>query len=85
MVRKQWIDLSSAWDSYQLSLDAVRTAQAALDDAESNWSTGLVPLSDVLEAQAALRQEKNSSIDSLAEYRKALRSWKDISYIRGDK
>lgn len=85
MVRKQWIDLSSAWDSYQLSLDAVQTAQAALDDAESNWSAGLVPLSDVLEAQAALRQEKNSSIDSLAEYRKALRSWKDISYIRGDK
>lgn len=85
MVRKQWIDLNSAWDSYQLSLDAVQTAQAALDDAESNWSAGLVPLSDVLEAQAALRQEKNSSIDSLAEYRKALRSWRDISYIRGYK
>jgi len=41
----------------------------------------MVPMSDLLQAQASLQQALNSQTDARISYLKALKTWQDISYL----
>lgn len=79
MVRKCRLDLDSAWDEYTLALDSEDTARRSFLNTRSHYEAGLVPLSDLLQAQASLRQASDGVSEALSAYRKAARIWQDIS------
>lgn len=78
-VRKYWLDLGTAWDSYQVSMDSRRVAQVAFDNTRSHYEAGMVSLSELLQARATLRQTEEDAAEALAAYRQALRTWQEIS------
>lgn len=79
LVRKYWIELTSAWDEYEVALDSERAAEVAYRSVKSHYDAGLVPLSDLLQSQASYRQSCNGLTDARTAYRKALRVWMDIA------
>lgn len=81
LVRKYWLDLNSAWDEYNLALESVQMARTSLDNTRSHYDAGLVPISELLKAQASLQQAEDGAVDACTAYRKVLRIWQDISYL----
>lgn len=81
LVRKYWLDLNSAWEEYGLALESVQMARTSLDNTRSHYDAGLVPMSELLKAQASLQQAEDDAVDACTAYRKVLRIWQDISYL----
>ncbi len=81
LVRKYWIELTSAWDEYEVALESLRAAEAAYANVRSHYEAGLVPLSELLQSQASLREACNGLTDARTNYRKALRVWMDIAEL----
>lgn len=81
LVRKNWLDLGTAWEEYLLSSESVQTAEKSLHSTASHYEAGMVPLSDMLQSQASLQQARDSQTDARISYLKALRTWQDISYL----
>jgi len=81
LVRKYWVELTSAWDEYEVAIYSRQAAEAAYNNVKSHYEAGLVPLSELLQSQASLREASNGLTDARTNYRKALRIWQDISYL----
>ncbi len=81
LVRKSWLDLGTAWEEYLLSSESVQTADRSMRSTRSHYEAGMVPMSDLLQAQASLQQALNSQTDARISYLKALKTWQDISYL----
>lgn len=81
LVRKSWLDLGAAWEEYCLSAESVQMAGNSLKSSRSHFDAGLVPMSELLQAQATLQQALDAQTDARTSYLKALRTWQDISYL----
>lgn len=74
-IRQLWLSLTVAWDSLQLSLDAVSQARLTVDRQEANYSAGLITMSDLLQAQTALQQAEESRLNAQIAYSAALSAY----------
>ncbi len=54
---------------------------AAWEEYCLSFDAGLVPMSELLQAQATLQQALDAQTDARTSYLKALRTWQDISYL----
>lgn len=70
-----WLDLTSAYDRWQLSEQALMTSRRLYEAALSNYAAGLVPLQELLEAESVLRTDSSERCDRLIEYRTAVREY----------
>jgi outer membrane protein TolC len=58
-------NVDDAYNQYQLSELALQDAEANLRDVKADYDAGLVPVSDLLEAQTLLLQAQNQRTDAL--------------------
>lgn len=73
--RQLWVNVTVAWDKLQVADECVAIASDSFDKASSQCAAGLIPLSDLLEAQTELRQKRDDRIDAAIEYKTALNSY----------
>ena len=64
-----WFNLEQSWLRIAMSKTALSDAEANLKIAEDYYEAGLVALSEVLEAQALLKQSRDELTDSQIQYR----------------
>ncbi len=74
-VRQQWLDLTVSWEQAQVAKESVAAAQAVVRRLEDHYRAGLVPLSDLLEAQTSLQQSADALVDARIAYRNALSAY----------
>ena len=74
-IRQLWLSLTVAWDSLQLSEEAVRQASLTVDRQAANYSAGLITMSDLLQAQASLQQAEESLLEAQIAYSSALSAY----------
>ncbi len=80
LVGKLWLDLTSAYDSWQLSEEAIANSRRLYEVSLANFSAGLIPLSDLLQAETTYRTDASARIDALIAYRSAI-----VAYVgRGE-
>lgn len=79
------LQTNQAWFNVEQSWLRIEMAQASLKDAEANlkvetdyYTAGLVPLSDVLEAQTLLKKSHDELIDSRVDYQINLLKYKSL-------
>ena len=77
-IGKCWLDLTSAYDQWQLSRENSATARSLYDSTERQYEAGLVPLSDLLQAQTELSGALSGEVDALIPYRNAIRSYCEL-------
>ncbi len=70
-----WLDVTSAYDQWQLAEQSLRTSQRLYDVSLANYSAGLIPLQELLDAETTLRTDSSSRCDRLIEYRTAVREY----------
>ena len=63
-IRQQWLDLTVSWEQAKVAEESVQAAQATVDDMTAHYRAGLVPLSDLLEAQTSLRRSADALVDA---------------------
>ena len=63
--RQAWCNVEEAKSQVTLAESSVRSAESNLADTKSNFDAGLVPVSDLLEAQALVLQAQNQRTDAL--------------------
>lgn len=71
-VRQQWLDLTVSWEQANVASESVDAARATVSQMEDRYRAGLVPLSELLEAQTALQQSADALVDARIAYRNAL-------------
>ena len=81
------LQTNQAWFSLEQSYLRIQMAQTAVKDAEANlkieddyYEAGLVPLSDLLEAQTLLKQSRDELTDSRVEYQINLIQYRQLSH-----
>jgi outer membrane protein TolC len=67
-IEKTWADLQAAWHSVQVSEKAVEQAAVNVSEVSDQQTSGLIPFSDLLEAQALQQQSSNRRIDARVDY-----------------
>ncbi len=72
LVGKLWLDLTSAYDAWQLSEEALANSRRLYEVSLANFSAGLIPLQDLLQAETAYRADASARIDALIAYRTAV-------------
>ena len=65
-------------DQWQLSRENSATARSLYDSTERQYEAGLVPLSDLLQAQTELSGALSGEVDALIAYRNAIRSYCEL-------
>ena len=63
--RQAWCNIEEAHSQVTLAESSVRSAEANLHDTKANFDAGMVPVSELLEAQALLLQAQNQLTDAL--------------------
>ncbi len=63
--RRAWSEVEEAQSQMELAASSVRNAEANLQDARTNFSAGLIPVSELLEAQTLHMQARNRRTDAL--------------------
>ncbi len=71
-VSKLWLDLTSAYDDWQLAEEALAQSSRLYESALSNYKAGLTPLQDLLQAETDCRADASARIDALIAYRTAI-------------
>lgn len=74
-VRKLWIDLNVAWEDVILASGGVELARKNVEMMSDKYASGLVPMSDLLQARTQLRIQQNACIDARIAYSSALLSY----------
>ena len=72
LVGKLWLDLTSAYDSWQLAEESHANSRRLYEVSLSNFSAGLIPLQDLLQAETACRTAASARVDALISYRNAI-------------
>lgn len=70
--RKDWVELNTAWEQIAVGEEAVAFASEELRHAQSSFDAGLSTLSELLQAETALRQSRDELTGYRIDYRKAL-------------
>ena len=76
-VRKLWLDLESAWEQLQVAKENVDVARENVRDQTACYKAGMLPVSDLLQAQTQLQEADNEYIDQCIEYVVALNAYLD--------
>ena len=74
-VRQLWLGLTVAWDKMMVARETMDMAQKTVDQLTGSYEAGLVPMSELLQAQTILRQSTEAYIDSQIEYSAALTAY----------
>lgn len=74
-VRQLWLGLTVAWDKMMVAQETMDLAQKTVDQLTGRYEAGLVPMSELLQAQTILRQSTEAYIDSQIEYSAALTAY----------
>lgn len=77
--RQMWVNLTTSWEEMKISEEALSVAADCAERLSANYSAGLVPVSELLQAQTSLRQSEDALTDSRIAYRKALASYLSFS------
>ena len=64
-IRQAWDNLDDASNQYDIAELALQDAEANLQDAKANYDAGMIPVSELLEAQTLLLQAQNQRTDAL--------------------
>jgi outer membrane protein TolC len=72
---KTWKDLSEAFNQIKLGEDMEKQAQENFKVNESNYKSGMISISDYLEAQAALREAQDQITEFKTNYKIALANY----------
>lgn len=67
-IDKSWADLLAAWHSVEVSEKAVQQAEVNASEVSDQQKSGLIPFSDLLEAQALQQQSFDRRIDARVDY-----------------
>jgi len=76
---KCWLDLTAAYDQWQVAVENEATAQTLFDVMKQNYEAGLNSIQDFLQTEATLRQAKNDVADRLVDYRLAIVEWENAT------
>lgn len=71
-VLQAWNNVGEAYNQHQLTGMALQDAEANLLDAKANYEAGIIPVSELLEAQTLLRQAQDQLTDAKIAYRMAM-------------
>lgn len=71
-VRQLWLNLTSAWDQLEIARESVEFARSNAAKSAADYEAGLIPLSELMQAQTALRQACDTCTDRSIDYKKAL-------------
>ena len=71
-VRQAWNNVSEAYSQTELMKATVHDAEVNLETSATNYRAGLIPISDLLEAQTIHRQAQDQLIDAKISYKTAL-------------
>ena len=64
-VMQAWNNVGEAYNQYKLTGMTLQDAEANLMDAKANYDAGMIPVSELLEAQTLLMQAQNQRTDAL--------------------
>lgn len=78
-VLQAWNNVGEAYNQYQLMGMALQDAEANLLDAKSNYEAGMVPVSELLEAQTLYMQAQNQRIDALIDLKIKAEHYKKLT------
>lgn len=67
--RQAWNNVMEAAEQIQLMKSTIQDAELNLSTSSVNYKAGMIPLSDLLEAQTLLRQAQSQYIDALISYK----------------
>ena len=70
--------MTTAWDSYTLSLEAEDMARSSFQRQEVSYKAGMVNASELASARVKLRQQEDKRIEAESDYFKALQIWKEL-------
>ena len=77
-----WNNLDDAYNQYQLARLALQDAEANLHDVKADYDAGLVPVSELLEAQTLLLQAQNQRTDALIDLKIKAERYKALTNTR---
>lgn len=72
LVDKQWMELDAAYEQWQVKQQSLESSRKLYDYAAANYSAGLIPLQDLLQAESQYRKACSENTDALIEYRNAI-------------
>lgn len=78
-VMQAWNNVGEAYNQYKLMGLTVQDAEANLRDIKADYDAGLVPVSDLLEAQTLLLQAQNQSADALIDLKIKAERYKTLT------
>ena len=81
-VMQAWNNVDDADNQYKLSELALQDAEANLHDVKADYDAGLVPVSDLLEAQTLLLQAQNQCTDALIDLKIKAEHYKTLTTQR---
>ncbi len=74
-IRQLWLNLETSWQQLQVADESIVTAKATVNKLSAHYRAGLIPLSELLEAQTQLRQCMDNYTDNCIAYRTALQEY----------
>ena len=74
-----WNNVDDAYNQYQLAGLALQDAEANLHDVKTDYDAGLVPVSELLEAQTLLLQAQNQRTDALIDLKIKAERYKTLT------
>ena len=77
--RQAWSNIEEADSQVALAETSVKNAAANLQDTKTNFEAGLVPVSELLEAQTMLLQTQNQLTDALIDLKIKTERFKTIT------
>lgn len=67
-IEKDWSELRNAWDAFRVSEQAIEQAEANVREVSDRYTAGMVPFSDLLEAQVLRQQARDRRVDATVDF-----------------
>lgn len=77
-VSKLWLDLITAYDQWQVALEADDIAGRLFAVAESNYRAGMISIQELLQAESSMMDARSTASDRLIDYRNAIRAYTEL-------
>lgn len=78
LVQKQWIELDSAFEQWQIQKQTKEMAERLYNVSLSNYNAGLIPIQDLLNAETSFRQAVTQETEALVNYRNAITDYTSL-------
>ena len=78
-VMQAWNNVGEAYNQYKLTGMTLQDAEANLLDAKANYDAGMIPVSELLEAQTLLMQAQNQRTDALIDLKIKAERYKTLT------